>query len=759
MSNSPDLARPTYMNNDSRTFTRGSLVLAMIALIVGCASAPPHYAVAPASDQPYPRGDAAAVYRAVLEKLYLSSPESPPIVVLWDSARFSTHDCVKWPCPTLPPHKSAIGRDVVRAFEEATRLTTPLTSSFGFSLPVMLLSASDSHALEAVGAPLSDSLRKANSYSEQAPYWLGFRKRFPSAWGYTVLTRVGLDRAHEHALVQVMHRCSSSCDHMEDMYLEKVGGRWSVVERMLVGPRGRDWVDVVQHFFSPNGDGKDSVVFGPLRYLGPDAHYLVNARRWNDSVKAVIKDSLARDQLPRRIHGTVTNHKTGTPIAFVQIFVRSAATSPNPSARVVADSLGRYEIHNPPFGGTMLEVQCPGTGPRQGATLDAPGLYVHAAIDTTINMVAPDISPCWTPRERSPGESGALAVRRVHRLEAGWLESPAARTASYPDSDGAAVYRAVLGVLRRSAKKTGSVFVLSDTTRERCIMPNDCGSPKLALLYAQHLVDSATIRDFLRQSRARVTLRPDQDYGGKTIFLTAAERDYLKAEGDPWHEFDGRLDPLWRVFHEVFPNSAGITSFTRVGFNPGKTQALVEVALEIADPDRKPPEMILLEKNGTKWHVVHRISHKESMSGTLKSGRCLPTTVPTGVAFKSTVSRLSGDFEIIEVETARDQGSRRFRIRLAEKGRVSLSNPGGVFDSTGEKINGLGVYIFDHGRESRIDIWDGALDGYGKTLTVRKISGLDFFGEWHSSYGNMIELNSAREMVPNPGGYFCAVHR
>src|SRR5258706_545185 len=151
----------------------------------------------------------------------------------------------------------------VAAINRQSRLSKFVTAC----LPVTLLSDRDGLEMEAVGAPLSDSLRRANIYSEQSPYWLGFRKRFPGAWGYTVFTRVGFDRKLEHALVQVMHRCSSSCEHMEDMFLQKINGRWQVAERIIVGPRGLDWVDVVQRFYSPIGDGKDSMVFGPLRYL------------------------------------------------------------------------------------------------------------------------------------------------------------------------------------------------------------------------------------------------------------------------------------------------------------------------------------------------------------------------------------------------------------------------------------------------------------------------------------------------------------
>lgn len=403
------------MGDDRKALTIRGCLLAMIAFGIGCASAPPHYAVAPASDRPYPRGEAAAVYRAVLDELYRSSSESPPLVVLWDSARYITVDCPHWRCPTLPPHRSVISREIVRAFEQATRLTTPLSREFSYTLPVALLSERDGNDLENVGRPLSDSLRKVKSYSEQSPYWLGFRKRYPGAWGYTVLTRVGFDRKRQHALVQVMHRCSSSCEHMEDMFLENVNGRWVVVERMLVGPRGSDWVDVVQHFFSPIGDGKDSMVFGPLRYLGPDARNLVNARRWNDSVKAMIRDSLARDQLPRRISGTIRYRLTRLPLPFAEIV---AHVMPNDTkVRLVSDSAGRYAFNNLPIGGTMLEVKCPNSRGAEGNTLDAPGLYVHAAIDTVIDFAVPNIAPCWTKR-------------RVHRLEAGWLESPAARSAS-----------------------------------------------------------------------------------------------------------------------------------------------------------------------------------------------------------------------------------------------------------------------------------------------------------------------------------------
>src|SRR5687768_6606294 len=69
---------------------------------------------------------------------------------------------------------------------------------------------------------------------------------------------------------------------------------------------------------------QDWVGQGELRYPGRDARALTEYRKRQDSTRRAIADSLAKDRATRRIRGSVTTKKTGRPIPFAQIFVRSA---------------------------------------------------------------------------------------------------------------------------------------------------------------------------------------------------------------------------------------------------------------------------------------------------------------------------------------------------------------------------------------------------------------------------------------------------
>jgi hypothetical protein len=730
--------------------------LSWLLMILGCHQGPLQLGVTPAYEGKYPNGEAAAVYRAVLQTLYLSGGESPPMVVLWDSAVYRQSACSKKPCQSIPAHKSPIKGETIRAYDRATRLMAPMRPDFGFDLPVHLLSEADRKGLEALGQAESDSLRKANSYLESSPFWRGFRKRYPGAWGLAVLTRVGFDADSTQALVQVMHNCGN-CGHTEDMFLEKVGGHWQVSERLPMDPFARDYVDVVQRFHSRLGDGRDSLVLGPLRYLGPDARYLANTLRYIDSVRLFIKDSIERDRLPRRIRGTIRDRVTGGPIPFAEVV---AHVTPNDTKiRFVSDSAGRYAINNVPIGGTMLELQCPGANGAPGKTLDAPGLYVHAAIDTVIDMTVPDLSPCWP-------------ARRIRRLHVGAVSSVNASDAA--DDEASAVYRSVIEALFPAAATRRQLIVISSVTRSRCVLREDCGSPQLFRLQKSGQVDSSTVMDFSRVSRDSVLFRSRLRRAAWTTIMTPAEVSYLTREGQLKYGSDDPAGAFWTAYKEAYPTSPGLVSWTRVGFNPGQTQALVEVAVETAAHRDAPPEMMLLAKRPSGWRVVRRNIDREVTSGAMRGGVCVPVTPPPHRPDSARVARLVGEFRISEIVTSRQTRLQRFSIRLMppDPVRTRDSSAAGqpsrwppskffpsveIFNSTGEKVPELrGRFMVDR-TGTELVITDGALDGYYKTLQIHRIEGDNFFGSWHSSFSYVYQLARDGSVMANPSGFFCAV--
>src|SRR5687768_10770059 len=229
-------------------------LLMPLANLAGAQATPPmRYTVDPT---PYPYGDAEAVYRAVLDTVYRSLGERSPYIVVWDSASYP-EGCWQPGCPILPPHASPIDSATITDFDRTTHSKSPLRRNLKLSRPVRFLSEKIRNDLVELGTPISDSVLKVNRQTESNPFWLGFRRRYPGAWGYAVLTRVGFNSAHTEALVQLRHQCGSACGHAEDLFLEKTDGNWRVSERILLHP-GQDNVDVVHRFYSLIGDGRDS---------------------------------------------------------------------------------------------------------------------------------------------------------------------------------------------------------------------------------------------------------------------------------------------------------------------------------------------------------------------------------------------------------------------------------------------------------------------------------------------------------------------
>ena len=732
--------------------TSRSFIFALIVVGAACQRAPIHYGVSPKSEGTYPTGEAAAVYRAVLEKLYISSGESPPMVVLWDSARYAVTECWREGCGRIPPHHSAISEETIDGFLREIHWTSPLRADFGFALSVKLLSEAHRNELEMIGQPISDSVQRVNRDTESMPFWLGFRKAYPGAWGYTVFSRVGFNRNRQQALVQVMHRCSSACDHIEDMFLQKTAGRWVVSERMLLGPRGSDWVDIVKRYYSPIGDGRDSVVFGSLRYLGPDASYLNRVRWLNDSIKMVIRDSIAHDKLPRRISGTVRSRKTLAPIPYAQVI---AHVFPNDTKiRGVSDSSGRYTFLNLPVGGTMLEVQCPGAHATEGKTLDAPGLYLRPGMDTVIDAMAPDISPCWEKRT-------------IHALTSGWFESKEAITASTPDRDEREIYSAAIEALQRRRSRVRASAMYSHTV-SACGGSERCGSVQLPRFQREGLVDGVMIGSFRFKNKTRVALNPSFAFSLGLRVVTQQEIDYYAEEANPFgeHHADPETDSALFVatYRKLNGRNTALLSLSRIAFNETRTRALVEARLDTAAGSWGPATMMLLRKVADRWRIVIDDVGKDATSGEWEDDRCLPVKAPTTLS-PDAVNKIAGTFRVQFAETIGQQGigSTLMRFSYGYPDRTIFGKPYSAQDSARAKPThlfeilhegiekpddraSLGFWISGAGRDIGRKSALMQLDGYSTRLTIRRVTSSGFFGSWSAGVFGLSQF-----------GYFCSV--
>ncbi|MGZ3556847.1 MAG: hypothetical protein ACXWM9_13460, partial [Gemmatimonadaceae bacterium] len=199
----------------------------------------------------YPIGDAVPVYRAVLDLLYLDGSKRPPVIVMIDSAE--AH--MGGPCPIAKclgepwKHKSKMDSSTLRAYARITRKRPGLVQ-FGYPIPIVFISYDDVRRMEADGKeflashPIPQDLPK--------PTW-GFYsellRKYPGAWGVTILTKVGFNTRHTEALVQAHEWCSDDCRVHETFFLRQTKGRWRIVERIP---------EQVDPGYSPYG-----------RYMGP----------------------------------------------------------------------------------------------------------------------------------------------------------------------------------------------------------------------------------------------------------------------------------------------------------------------------------------------------------------------------------------------------------------------------------------------------------------------------------------------------------
>lgn len=693
--------------------------------------------------------ESAAVYRAVLDMLYTSGGDAPDLIIVADSLH-QRNGGVSYGGRILVPYASMIDKDAIVDFERVTSISAGFPADLSYRIPIVTESQRDRDALDSAGRVLSEAIPERER--RDMPFWVGFADKYPRAWGFTVLSQVGFNRTKTQALLYIRHQCGGGCGSAETVFLRKESGGWKVAERIRDGTQ-------------------ESLGIGALRYLGPGAHMLADQRRMQDSTRRAIADSIERDLAPRRIRGTVVNRQTGRPLSFTQIFVRSAQGTPNPWARVVADSLGRYEVRNPPIGTTMLELQCAGSAYRPGATLDAPGFYVFPQLDTVIDMGPPNIQPCWYPR-------------RIHAIQSGSLESGPHTDSPFPSDKESGVYTAVLRKLFPALVRDNARPILNASTHVRCGRHQECESLRIAHLARAGVVDSATVVDFKRKSQEAVPLNRRFAADLELSLLAPGERSYLSGEGD-WigylQEAAPEVSGFWRALRTVYPGTPAIVSFTRPGFDRGGNQALVQVRLETVRGVGRA-ETIFLRQIGQRWIVARRHLENEIVSGELSGGKCLPTS-PGRVPSYQELSEIRGDYSFTLVSNSGDGQVIDWRARfvrdtaakpdiitkglspaqqadIALRLKFHLSVIEVIDVKTGERRPRAepGTYLQSAGRYFNTASRMIQLDGSGMFLDIRRVAGDRLFGTWaHYSFG--IPIDAQGNAIPEPAGHFCAVRR
>lgn len=200
----------------------------------------------------YPVGDAAPVYRSVLDLIYLDGSKRPPVIIMLDSAE-GGH--VGGPCPFAKcigdawKHKSKMDTSTLLAYAQMTRKRPGLVQ-FGYPIPIVFITYDDVRRMDADGREVIASHPMPPDLPKRVwGFWAELQRKYPGVWGGTILSKVGFNKQHTEALVQAHQWCSDDCRVHETLFLRQTKGRWRVVERIP---------EEVQTGDSPYG-----------RYLGP----------------------------------------------------------------------------------------------------------------------------------------------------------------------------------------------------------------------------------------------------------------------------------------------------------------------------------------------------------------------------------------------------------------------------------------------------------------------------------------------------------
>jgi hypothetical protein len=582
-----------------------------------------------------PHSDTVAVYQRALEILYESTSETPRVIVLLDSAttgagRYSPDP----PFRLSPAIDSHVEASALKSYARASSRRSPIQKDLKRPIRIQFVSTTELATFPALGATRpNDADRNGQSPD---PFWDEFRRRFPGAWGLASATLIGFSDDADQALVQIRHVCGNRCVRAESMFFEKRGGTWFIESRFP--EESQDWIGQ-----------------GDLRYVGPDAKSRADYFRARDAAAVAAADSIRRDSLPRRIVGTVTNGRAGSPVSHSEIFLASPQLPRGTFLHVTADHSGRFEIRNPPIGALMIGAQCPGSEQSEEKVLAGDGFYLRPGGDTSITLVSPNIRRC-------------LKSDRVFPLTSGWLESSSATSLAAPTPDEGRVYAAAIRYLIRQ-QTHGKIVAVSNVTIRTCRFSKRCGRVQLQRLVNEGVVDTSTLDAFKRQTHKPDLLNPEFARLLGLRVMTEDEIRYLAHEAEPragpMDKLENESEMFWIGFHNLYGRGARIVSMTRASFNKTHTEALLEVRIDSATLFwERRPTMLLLRRIGQNWRVVNGDLGRGHTSGRWIKGACVAAS-PAGSVSKRDIDALTGDFDITLVSVAENEFSTVMPVRIA----------------------------------------------------------------------------------------------
>jgi len=197
----------------------------------GCS--PPIVADTTGGSGVYPNGDAADVYRTVLDLFFVDGDESPGIIVMHDRAenpseltQYCGSDCHSW------THKSKIDFAAIAAFRQHSR-ERPRIIPFGYRIPIVFMSYDDQARMAAQGCAHIERPTPTRPAGID-PFLSELTRRYPGAWGTLLLTKVGFNPSGNEALVEARFSCGETCFSVEILFLRKIDRQWMVIERIPI---------------------------------------------------------------------------------------------------------------------------------------------------------------------------------------------------------------------------------------------------------------------------------------------------------------------------------------------------------------------------------------------------------------------------------------------------------------------------------------------------------------------------------------------
>jgi hypothetical protein len=373
--------------------------------------------------------DALSIYRLVVDSLYSFHGGHPRVtVVSGQHARAEDGPL---------PYKHQVDSSTRAAFRFVSSITDRM-SAFSPRLPMVEMTKDSIDAFDREGIPLQKEAQAKIQDYDSSPFWLAFRKRYPLAWGYVELSRIGFNPEHTQALVYVTHWCGDGCMSGDVWFLTRTGENWTVTETL-----------------TRYGDAmwsRDS-----LRYIGRGAD--------------------PKNYQPRRVQGVVSSFETGAALPDFEItfagneFLKTVRT----------DAAGHFIVNDLPFDSPIyFRASCPVHGRSEKAAGDYLRM-THPGMDTTVNVQVP-FRACTHLNRANPliaGPPHPFAPPDTARLAANI----------------AGVYAGVLDAMYPPDAPTPARILIEHFDTERC---EYCTEPEVPRLIRKGLIDPSTEDSFTK---------------------------------------------------------------------------------------------------------------------------------------------------------------------------------------------------------------------------------------------------------------------